>query len=146
MRNPRLAEVLPTPDALRDWFDRRVWLENHWWKRPIEHRSTPSRSLEAAWALVREFLVAEDILIYGDVDSWQKSVPAHYERVTGRSFWPDFGRPGLMEKTIIKRGEIKSEEEWRTLRNHLTDVDDETLTQRQKEKAERMIASFEGAR
>jgi len=70
---------------------------------------------------------------------------AEYRQATGRDFFADAGRPNQRAKAILKRGQIKDDEEFRLLLDLLNDLDQKVLTSRQTDTANALLAAYEAA-
>lgn len=66
-----------------------------------------------------------------------------YRRKTGRDFFADASRPNQKVQSLVKRGTLKTDEEFRLLMGALNDTDQKTLSPKQAEKANEMLLAYE---
>jgi len=66
-----------------------------------------------------------------------------YRGKTERDFWEDAGHPKKLIATILQRGEIEDESEFRLLNAYACNVDQNVMTAQQAEKANKMLLDFE---
>ncbi len=66
-----------------------------------------------------------------------------YREITGRDYFADAGRADRMAKKIIKRGHIKSPEEFRLLNMFASDVDQTSLSKEEYQTANRLMSTYE---
>lgn len=66
-----------------------------------------------------------------------------YREITGRDYFADAGRADSMAKKIIKRGHVKSHEEFRLLNMFVSDVDQMSLNKEEYQTANRLMYTYE---
>ncbi|MEO9514263.1 MAG: hypothetical protein ABJH45_02790 [Paracoccaceae bacterium] len=71
------------------------------------------------------------------------TLPETYAAATGRDLFADAGNPMGRIKSILKRGSVRTEEEWRLLNEIVCNLDSCILTQPQVRKAEQLMSEYE---